>query len=157
MASTYTAISSVSNNSVSSITFSNIPSTYTELCLVLSGFNTSLSSLSMLINNISTTSYGWVRLFGSGTGNAGLTQGYASNAGLFGVIDSGQGFTEIWFPGYKDTVNNKGYVAKSYTQQGWTGVWAGNVDTTAAITSINLFSAPNPGAGSVATLYGVLA
>lgn len=159
MAATYTAIATTTlTTTASSITFNSIPSTYTELCLVISGkFNTLASS--------------WIRFNGSNTGYTGgrqyattsttslaSSQFGASPEAIAGVLtDGGDGIQEIWIPGYKDTNNRKGYFSKVQANYDWIGLWWGSWSTTSAITSIELGGNGTYQIGTTATIFGVLA
>ena len=164
MAGTYKLISSVTVGSggASSIDFTSIPQTYTDLVLKVSSrmTNGSNNDLIYLTLNSSTSSFTTRWLYGSGSGTSSAT-----DARLLG-----------WTSNYNDTANTFGnaevyipnYTGSNYKSVSWDGVGENNAtaaeaslsaqlwSNTAAITSVSLV----PGAGtfvqySTAYLYGV--
>lgn len=113
MPSTYTLISSnVLTSSAASVTFSSIPSTYTDLVLRLSTRTTAASINSVILvrlNSDTTSSYSVTILDGDGAtatssrsatptaiGSGGITSGSSSTASTFGN-------GEIYFPNYANS------------------------------------------------------
>lgn len=150
MANTYTLISSVTVGAggASTIDFSSIPSTYTDLKLVLSARNgdTGGGAATVKFNaDGTTTNYNYKRLVG--TGSTTLSSG--ANA-LFWLYTDSQDWTantfgsgEMYVPNYAGSTqksvsidsineNNATTVATSF----WAGLWSG----TAAINQITLTS-----------------
>jgi hypothetical protein len=164
MANTFVKIATVTVGAggTSSIDFTSIPSTYTDLSIVCSlrgnqnannaftniGFNSSTSNFStrFLQGNGSVT--------GTGAGVRGI--GYLSNTYFTAnSFDS----TNVYIPNYAGSTN-KSFSADSVVENNATEAWtffvAGLWSNTAAITSIQI--TPNTGTFvqySTATLYGI--
>lgn len=150
----------------STITFSSIPSTYTDLRLVIVGYPvTDLSTFQIRYNGISTTTYSFTSLYGNGSSAASsrLTSSNAIYIGdgfsvgdkntqphLYTVdIFSYAGSTyKTNLSTYSGDVNGSGVVNTTV------GLW----QSTNAITSIavSLNVGGNIAAGTTATLYGIL-
>lgn len=157
MAATYTAIaSSTLTTSSSTIVFSSIPSTYTELFISVYGKYDSFATVGIRFNG-STTSYSYLRQLGSGTTSLAFYNNTAGSYSGTGVWDTGLSSMEVWIPGYKDTNNKKTFISKTYHRGNLNclnlGTWSG----TSAINSITLLGNGVYQAGTVATLFGVLA
>jgi hypothetical protein len=167
MANTFKKIQTVTVGAggASSIDFTSIPQTYTDLKIVLSARTNRASSVTDFLSitfNGSTTNRSGRELFGTGTGagsgtvsilGGGLIVGSTATASVFGS-------TEIYIPNYT-SANNKSLSVDSVSENNGSeayqdllaNLWA----NTAAITSISIFS--NNSANFVqyttATLYGV--
>lgn len=163
MATTYEKIASyAATGSVADITFSSIPSTYTDLVLKFSTRN-SIADLDILIKfNGSTSSFTAKRLYGSGSGSGG-TDSLARTAGL--IEDSSYtastfASNEIYIPNYASSTQYKSYSVDSVTENNATlsyvlfgaGLWSSN----SAINSVTIApAASNIVQFSTATLYGI--
>ena len=164
MALTYTLIASatVGAGGASSIDFTSIPSTYTDLCLKLSarGTNTSVTVASYISFNSSTTSFSGKMILGNGSGvnsyNTTRDLGYMSAAN---ATANTFGNMEIYIPNYTGSTN-KSFSIDTVSETNATNVEATLIgalwSNTATITSISL----TPAAGnfaqySSATLYGI--
>lgn len=171
MALTYDALSTVTcTGNTSSIDFTNIPQTYTDLLLLLSlrgnGYNA--TDVNMRFNSDTGSNYGY-RLFwkdGNSTSVTGST--VASAVSMFTGFGTGSNTTasawasnSIYIPNYtlsRSKVASIESVTEANTSDTWNignaGIWTG----TAAITSISLFP-PTGGqyyiASSTVTLYGI--
>jgi hypothetical protein len=168
MATTYTLISSVTVGSggAASIDFTSIPSTYTDLQLVMSlrsagtGVSTRYASVSF---NSNTSNYSYRRLYGNGS-SAG------SDSGTLRIIGTIPGSTvtantfaslQMYVPNYAGS-NNKSYSCDSVEENNATGaeadLIAGLWSNSAAITSIAITSDQgsfNLVQYSTAYLYGI--
>lgn len=142
---TYTLISSVSVGSggASAINFTSIPSTYTDLEILVSGRTTGAGNGINITFNSNTTGYtnGAIQSNGSTVGSYGT---YQRNAGMFGYSgDTANSFgsTKIYIPNYAGSTN-KSYSADAVSESNATtaymnmvsGLWS----NTSAITSISL-------------------
>jgi len=151
MANTYTAIAKfVITSNTASVTFSAIPSTYTDLLLTCSGRSSTAPGYLLLTMNGSPTS-SETDLRGDGSGGSGPTSVRSTGDGQFfgqgylRLSDSGMtsntfGSIEIYIPNYTAS-QNKVASATSVTETNSTGVQfitasAANSNMTAAITSI---------------------
>jgi hypothetical protein len=170
MANTMTLISSQTlGSAAASVTFSSIPSTYTDLKLVVSA-RSSFSSgegILMQFNGSSAANYTYRQLYGGGSSAGSYTPGTAQTSCLVGTM-GGTNFTastfdsvEIYVPNYTSG-NNKSFSVDSVAENNSATVnqidlIAGLWSQTAAITSISLFSynAANFVINSSFYLYGV--
>ena len=158
------------STSVSSIEFTSIPATYTDLIIKYSA-RTDRSSYNsdiyLQFNGITTATYSFKRIYGDGTSavSDGLTNdakgGFAGNATGSTATASTFGNSEIYIPNYAgsnakswsvDSVGENNATAALSTLQA--GYWSG----TAAITSIKIqdYNAANFVQYSTASLYGIL-
>jgi hypothetical protein len=167
MANTYTLIASstVGSGGASSIAFSSIPSTYTDLVLKIScRTNSSLAYVDGYVTfNGSTSSYSWRSAYG--TGSATGSSNGANQASGWGVepgtyTASTFGNAEIYIPNYAGSTY-KSWSADSVNENNATGGWqflhAGLWSNSAAITSITIGDANSNNfvQYSTAYLYGV--
>ena len=174
MANTYTKLGSYTVSGNVGISFSNIPATYTDLHLRISGRDVTLTG-----NGASRVGIGFNALDGSGTpytyvdlkGNGSTvsntnTSGanyfesmyipnptYTSN--LFAI-------TSVYIPNYASTTGYKSMLVEDVTENNATYadslVRAATIKTTAAIANINIYDAGGVyswAAGTTASLYGI--
>ena len=160
---TYEPIATTTLGSNASLTFSSIPSTYTDLRLVLNGFWTATGAADLMIqfNSDTSTNYSFTRLFGTGVS---VSSSRNTSTTQIEVIES---LPSTTIPGLTiiDIFSYAGSTNKTVLCQGngdmngsgkvarIVGLWR----NTAAITSIRLESTANNllGSGSTATLYGI--
>tara|TARA_R110000822_G_C14906464_1_gene449642 strand:+ start:29 stop:520 length:492 start_codon:yes stop_codon:yes gene_type:complete len=162
MATTYDAIATTTlGSAASSITFSSIAASWTDLRLVfvkpVGG-----SSLLLRFNSDTATNYSWTYLVGDGasvsssysTSDTSITVGgYVLNlasGSVLGEIDifSYAGSTyKTTLSALSHDMNGTGQVARTV------GLWR----STSAITSVNIRSGSNWPVGTTATLYGIKA
>lgn len=152
MATTYTLISSnVLTGSAASVTFSSIPSTYTDLVLQISARSDSTNNfdnINIQFNGVTTGIYSMTRLYGTGasalsdrlsnnTDNI-YPAGYQSDAG---ATANTFGSTEIYIPNYT-VAQNKSFGSFGASENNATGNRMGPTAmlfrSTAAITTITL-------------------
>ena len=173
MANTYKLITSstVGAGGASSVTFSSIPSTYTDLKLVISAQNTSTanndaSNMFMTVNGL-TASYSNKFLYGSATTT---TAGNNSNnltdktfVGGYPVVGSSAWSNiEIYIPNYTNS-SAKCYSADTAAEINSTTLYqatlsliTGYLPTSSAITTITLIAINNAiSQGSTFYLYGI--
>jgi hypothetical protein len=166
MANTYTLIDkSILGSSQSSVSITSIPSTYTDLKLVISA-RTSADMTYAIGFNSSTSNYSGISLRGSGSATASyLTTAYSYGStaiGLGYVNNVTSTFTncEIYIPNYTSS-NNKSLSADNVQEQNvnnpvYANLTAGLWSNSAAITSIQI--KPESGTfetGSSFYLYGI--
>jgi len=162
MADTFIKIASVTVGAggASSIDFTSIPSTYTDLCLKFSGRCDTVDNINITFNG-STTSYTTRYLYGSGSAAASASASTqyvgATNASTYTANAFGN--AEIYIPNYAGS-NNKSISTDSVQETNVSTVYmvldAALWSNTAAITSLSL--APSSGKYvqySTATLYGI--
>lgn len=167
MALTYKLIASttVGAGGASSIDFSSIPSTYTDLVLHLS-LRTNRAAVDdylVLAINGSTSTFTYRAIEGSGAaassysgtnGRSGATDGNSSTASTFSS-------SQFYFPNYAGSTN-KSYSIESAAETNGTTAYmtmlAGLWSTTSAITSLSITGGLSSGfvQYSTASLYGIL-
>ena len=143
------------------VTFSSIPSTYTDLKLVIDGNNTSIASRSGYIrfNGDTGTNYSFTYLHGiSGDSNLGASgTGSTVAQSTFSNILNDRTSVIMHILGYSNTTKQKAFLARgnaSSNVQLYTGLWR----STAAINSLSLFlNADSWAIGTIFTLYGIKA
>ena len=172
MANTYTLIASstVGAGGASSIDFTSIPSTYTDLLIKVSARaaanGDTFSHLKITFNG-STTGYSNRRITGSGSSAGSGSDGTDSIYQKYGINGSAStgstfGSLEIYIPNYTSS-NYKSTSSDSVTENNATEAWmdlnAGLWSNTAAITSIKLQTTyagvENFAQYSSAYLYGI--
>lgn len=149
-------------SAASSITFSSIPSTYTDLRLVLTGTTNNSSNLAFQFNGDSGSNYSYTFL--SGTGSTVIS---SSSTNAARALFESQGASSTTIPtmytldvfSYANAANKSCLVTASVDQNG-----SGAVETavalwrsTASITSISIFcnGGGNLLTNSTATLWGI--
>jgi hypothetical protein len=159
------ASASVGSGGASSIDFSSIPATYTDLVIKLSARSASSSGsnwhwVKILINNQATT-YSYKQLFGTGStagsgGAAGALAAYATDTNATSNTFSN---SETYFPSYTGSTA-KAYSNDAVTENNGTSALASFFSTlytgTAAINQLTLsLETGNFAQYSTATLYGI--
>lgn len=152
-------------SAASSITFSSIPSTYTDLRVVLTWKVNSANITRIRFNSISTTTYSATYLYGNGTtaGSDKQTNLTYIDAGWNAVGDTQPALTTFDIFSYTGSTNKTVLATQSGDMNG-----SGSVDrivglwrSTSAITDIQLAPVGTPSvtfsAGTTATLYGIKA
>ena len=158
---TYTPLATTTlTSNAASITFSSIPSGYTDLILVSRLQNANANAPYIRLNGDTGTTYSQTYLEGNGstvTSARGISQTY----GYLNLnSDPGNnGFIIIDFLNYSNTNMSKIYLSKTSNSAGAVDFVTGAWRSTTAISTI-LLASSNGGnylAGSTATLYGILA
>lgn len=163
MPATYEPIQTYTlGSAASSITFSSIPATYTDLRLVLNNIHSSTSgNLTISFNGVpSGTSHSWTYIEGNGTAanSARVSNEPSISASRVNTVTVGNTFLynfDIF--SYAGSTNKTCLITSSQDRNGsgvasnFVGLWR----NTAAITSIVLTSAM--AIGTTATLYGIKA
>lgn len=166
MANTFTLIASstVGAGGAATITFSSIPSTYTDLVLKVSARNTTSVERELWINPNGSTANGSGRaLWGNGstTGSYSPTRfeafGYIAGTGMTASTFSS---VDVYIPNYTASTNKSlsgDGVTENNATLGYNALNAGLWSNTAAITSLDLVLAGgvNFAQHSTAYLYGV--
>ena len=167
---TYTPIATQTiTGTVSTVTFSNIPQTYTDLVLVssarsaagdrvsafyfdLNGLTSNIYSRTYLLGDGSSASSG--RATSQGLGQLGTNTGTVSDGGVFAITTS-------HIMNYTNTNTYKTVISRNNIQQPTAGAsvsaYINLVQTTAAVTSLTLYTVSSFVAGSTFTLYGIAA
>lgn len=161
MASTYTPIATQTLGSTSTIiTFSSIPSTYTDLVLVVACLDSGAGRTRLRLNGDSGTNYSRINLIGNGTSAASYTG--TSEAQFDLSVAAGTSSTSptaqiISINNYANTTTNKTILSRYNLASGATEVMSGLYRSTSAITSVSYFTQGTMQIGTTATLYGIKA
>jgi len=163
MAATYTPIASITLGATtgSSVAFTNIPQTYTDLVLIINGKSDTLNYPYMRFNNDSSAIY--ERIYMTGTGSAASGgRDYATTL-MYISANAGQTTTNfnynnvVHIPGYSNTVASKSLITRSNNAENGVDLVCCGWRSTAAITSLNLgINTGNFAAGTTFDLYGIL-
>lgn len=167
MALTYEPITSTTlGSNATSVTFSSIPATYTDLVLIVSalgvGANTD-ENCSIQVNSDTNSNYSMTRVRGNGTTASSDRESSATSATV-GVLqvkatgDSTRDTYAIHFQNYSNTTTYKTWISRSnssnYSVQAMVNLWR----STSAISTIKFqINSNNFYAGSTFTLYGIKA
>jgi len=145
-------------SAASSVTFSSIPSTYTDLVLIVNSARTaSNDSVSLEFNGDTGSNYSRLLMYGTGSSAATFRE---SNATLIeiGVQDTSNCTNIFNVINYANTTSNKSVVARANATGVRVSYGIGVWRNTSAITSIKLATGGSTFiAGSVFTLYGIKA
>jgi hypothetical protein len=164
MPQTYTPIATITINdsTTTTLNFTSIPQTYTDLVLVCN-YGLSGGDLYFRLNNDSGSTYSDIELYGNGT-----TAGASNLINRSGYYLNDQGITRpgpatvstINFQNYSNTTTNKSVLWRSNDSGVSVEAHAGLWRNAAAITSINFIIINVSGVitpGSQFTLYGIKA
>ena len=166
MATTYEPIATTTLSSAGTITFSSIPSTYTDLRVVLTGTGTTNGdNVRLILNSDTGTTYSYTEIYGDGTNRycVSSTNQFnmylnSNNANLSDTIPT---MYTIDFFQYANTGVLKTFLATANMDLNGSGSVAYTIGTwrsTSAITTINLTNgAASYKIGTTATLYGIKA
>lgn len=156
---TYEAIATQTlGSSASSVTFSSIPSTYTDLVLVAAAIGTGDLQIYGRVNGDSGTNYSNTFLASNGTSASSIRQ---NNTNVFQsdywfAVSTDGGLTTYNFMNYSSTSMNKVILTRSGLGNKGTNAIVNMWRNTAAINSITLtVSANNFATGSTFSLYGI--
>ena len=156
--STYTPIASiVSSSNASSVTFTGIPQTYTDLILNISVKHSStVENHRLRFNGDTSASYADLRIFGTGTAAYTDSRENATSI-LLGEMSTGQFGADKWFiPQYKNTSFHKRIIGRSGNIGGNAQAGTGEYRSYDAITSITVLAGSgNFVNGSTFNLYGI--
>lgn len=164
--STYTPIASTTlTTTASTIEFTSIPSTYTDLILVARGSFDTTNDIRFRINNDSGTNYSFTLITGDGT-SASSTRGTSLTSGLgsyYGQVTTtlGNSVQILHFMNYSNTTTNKTILVRSNGASGGVDALVNLWRSTSAITTLTFAkSSAFTGTwqiGSTLTLYGITA
>jgi len=166
MTATYDCIATTTTSgSAGTVTFSSIPSTYTDLILVYNGGLSGFDYVFGRFNSDTGTNYSGTAIYGNGTSAA--SHRYSSTAYLQLIgwgIGQGTALTSVGLVhimNYANTTTNKSVIVRDINPESSGGTQAGVHlwRSTAAITSITLtgINSRTYTNGSTFTLYGIKA
>jgi hypothetical protein len=164
--STYTPIATTTVSGASSYTFTSIPSTYTDLVLIASGFTSTATTTKLNVGNGSIdtgSNYSWTVL--SGTGSA--ANSYRESSVTFTQNEryanwdaTNNANTIIQIMNYANTTTYKTWLSRGNNAAAGVDAIVGLWRSTSAINQIQI-SCTNAGrtfsSGTVLTLYGIAA
>lgn len=155
MANTYVPIATVTTGG-SSYTFSSIPSTYTDLVLVVGGTASGTNiNYGLRFNGDSGTNYSVTRLYGSGTSPSSDRLSNFTNTISSNMTD-GSNTVIHHIMDYSNTTTNKTVLVRSNTGSGIVWANAAMWRSTAAINSLEYFTTASGSMSSATlTLYGI--
>lgn len=163
---TYTPITSTTLGSAqTSVTFSSIPSTYTNLVLVLSGNQASNSSTNIQFNSDTGNNYSFTIVSGNGTSATSerVTNNSSiniTNTGYMPSASSTFNTTIVHIHNYANTTTYKTILSRAGAAGTGTDTIVGLWRSTSAITDIKFRisnGSTNINTGSTFTLYGITA
>ena len=161
---TYTKIASQTLSGASAtVTFSNLPQSYTDLVIVCAAKGASAQSMRMQFNSDTATNYSTTNLFANLFGSPGVdSTRYTSESSIrAGYVQNGLDTTDflhctIQIQGYANNTTYKSVLARSAKAINViNGLWR----SASAITSVALFpaSSANFASGSTFSIYGIAA
>ena len=159
--STYTPIATQTlGSSATSVTFSSIPSTYTDLIIVANvNCPTRAANVGCQYNGDTSANYSWTRLYGTGSSavSSRATSQVRSDFGIAGNTDWSTLICQI--QNYSNTTTYKTGLGRGNFAAGYVSAFVNLWSSTAAISSIKLLNEFNENfaAGSTFTLYGIKA
>lgn len=145
-------------SSASSVTFSSIPGTYTDLVLVFAGTSvTGSQNVGIRFNSDSGTNYSRILIYGTGSSALGAKDN-SVQAINFLYPGTGQSTGRINIFSYSNTTTYKTTLSRFDDSAVVTNAAVGLWRSTAAITSITIIPADyNLASGCTLTLYGIKA
>jgi hypothetical protein len=164
MPATYEPIATTTGTGSSgTVSFTSIPSTYTDLVMVFDGTTTTAGTagLTFIINGVvSGVLYSDTRLQGNGT-TASSSRNSSANSGNFGYVSSSNRSTSILnVMNYANTTTFKTTISRSLTNDasdGRVGSYVTIYRDTAAVNRLDIAASQNFSTASTFTLYGIKA
>jgi hypothetical protein len=147
------------SSAAATVTFSSIPSTYTDLVLVWNGTCTSgVVGLTLQFNSDTTTNYSYTILSGDGSSATSSRSSNQSSMQVAGMTSSSQSMMVANISNYSNTTTYKTVLSRQSTPalevRAYIGMWR----STAAISSISVSTSTSTFVtGSTFTLYGIKA
>lgn len=166
---TYTKIASQTlGSAASSVTFSSIPATYTDLVVVVNAATAVNTPLYMKPNSNSSSVYSTTWMIGNGSSASSGRYNQAALGGAGVLIDNyggGQGFPSDFsgmvkydIMNYSNSTTFKTILARAGTATNWTVLSVNLFASTTAISSLYLYPyTGNFASGSTFNLYGIAA
>lgn len=160
--STYTPIATATISSGSSYTFSSIPSTYTDLHIVISNFiSAGPDDMRLRFNGDTSTNYSALLLRSSGGSLINAKDNNGTYMAWLGYASNGAGDASthrIDVQSYANTSVYKHVVSRGNLSSGFVNLTTGMWRSTAAINSITFIPGGSSfAAGSTITIYGIKA
>lgn len=139
------------------ITFSSIPSTYTDLVIILNGKVTSGASMYLRFNSDSGNNYAHTAMRGSSSSTSAERTNNVSTAtwGVWRTTNPQYGILQI--QNYANSTTYKPFLARSYDDTEITITYAGIWKNTNAIDSISFVCDTTYDVGTTISIYGIAA
>jgi hypothetical protein len=158
---TYTPIATRTLASTTSqVDFTSIPSTYTDLIIVMSASGSSYVNSVIRFNGDTSTNYSATRMYGNGS-TATSARFNTETFSYIGDLTTTICTTIVQIQNYANTTTFKSFISRSSAASGGVDAWAGlwRKSPIAAITNLSLISASGASfaVGSTFTLYGIKA
>lgn len=154
MSQNYIALATITlGSSASTITFSNIPSTYRDLILVFDGTGSGTVDFSVRFN--SDTGSNYFGIAGQGTGSAAQSGGFSGTFAEIGVLTGGRTMVISQIMDYSATDKHKAFLSRSDGASDRTRMTASRWANTAAITTVQVLTSASFATGSTCSLYGI--
>jgi hypothetical protein len=160
MTATYDKIATaVGTGSNTTLSFTSIPATYTDLILVINGSLNTGNNTRMRFNNNSGSNYSMTVLTGDGSSASSYRDGSQTAFSYPGYYDTAMSMNVIQVMNYSNTTTNKTFIQRnsktSNQAQAAVGLWT----QTAAINQIDFYTASGGTwtTSTNATLYGIKA
>ncbi len=155
--STYTPIATASPAGISTVTFSSVPGTYTDLVVIVSGSTGGNDTIGLRFNSDSGSNYSYTQIYGDGSA-AGSTRGTNETFARVGPMYNSQSITIANVMNYSNSTTNKTVVARANNAGNQVNALVSLWRNTAAITNVTvnaIFGQFN--SGTTVTLYGIKA
>lgn len=159
MAVTYEAIATTTlSSATSTVTFSSIPQTYTDLRVVFTGTANATSAFGLRYNSDTGANYSYTALYGTGAAVASI-RGSSTTDPANGNIWTTQSNVTADIMNYSNSTTYKTAISRADNAANRTAAWVSLWRSTAAITNLQITttSANTYSIGSTFTLYGIKA
>ena len=155
--STYEPIATTTlGSTATSYTFTSIPSTYTDLVLVIAGTTNSADNVWLRFNSDTGTNYSYNAIYGTGSAAAAV-RGTNDNKAFNGNIGTAQSNTISHIMNYSNSTTNKTVISRSNKPDQFVLAYVTLWRNTAAITSVEVGTNATFQIGCTFTLYGIAA
>jgi hypothetical protein len=155
--STYTPIYSTTfSSAASSITFSNVPTTFTDLAISIGGKFSADISAGVYVNGDTGSNYAVTRMWGNGTSGQSSSSNNSSQMSLTAGNGSVTSVYTFSIMNYSNTTTFKTFIGRASQDQvsARVGIWR----STSPVTSVTFIAnGGNFTAGTVITMYGIKA
>ena len=151
--STYVPIQAITlSSTATSIVFSGIPQTYTDLIVVIDG--TVGNNISVRFNSDSGANYSMTRI--QGNGSTATSARTTNSTSIIGSYSAGKQVSIWHFQNYSNSVTNKTILNRGSGATDQVEAYVGLWRNTAAVTNIEFITASgNYSSGTTLTLYGI--
>lgn len=159
--STYSTIATTTvSSAANTVTLSSIPSTYTDLILIVAGTTSAgtTHSVTIRVNGDTGNNYSVTLLDGNGSATASYRESNQSNLNLGIFATPNQSNSIFHFQNYANTTTHKTVLGRGNNPNGYVRLGVGVWRNTAAINSVSIFNGATTFAvGTTMTLYGIAA